>query len=142
MSEREYDIITIGGGLGGTAFAKAMADRGVQVLVTERERRFSDRIRGEAIWPWGVAELTELGLFELLGGCARKMPKIALYVANESTVHRDLENTTPQQTPALNWVHHEMEEVLLEGGESCGRRSSSWRDSMRSQSWQAAVHNR
>jgi choline dehydrogenase-like flavoprotein len=49
MHQREYDNITIGGGLGGAAFAKAMADHGARVLVLERERQFSDRVRGEAI---------------------------------------------------------------------------------------------
>jgi len=73
MREREYDIITIGGGLGGSAFAKAMADHGAHVLLLERERQFTDRVRGEVIWPWGVAELKELGLVDLLSGCARKM---------------------------------------------------------------------
>ena len=51
-----YDIITVGGGLGGAALAKAMADRGYRVLVLERETRFKDRVRGEWLAPWGVAE--------------------------------------------------------------------------------------
>jgi choline dehydrogenase-like flavoprotein len=33
----QYDIITIGGGLGGAPLAKAMAERGARVLVLERE---------------------------------------------------------------------------------------------------------
>ena len=32
-----YDIITIGGGLGGSTLAKAMAEHGARVLVLERE---------------------------------------------------------------------------------------------------------
>jgi menaquinone-9 beta-reductase len=120
MREREYDIITIGGGLGGSAFAKAMAGYGARVLVLERERQFSDRVRGEVIWPWGAAELRELGLVELLSGCVRKMPQVALHVADVSSVQRDLQTTTPQQTAALNWVHHEMEEVLLQAVEGAG----------------------
>jgi len=32
----DYDIITVGGGLGGASFAKAMAERGARVLVVER----------------------------------------------------------------------------------------------------------
>ena len=60
MASGTYDIITVGGGLGGSSLAKAMAERGAQVLVLERERQFKDRVRGEQIHPWGVAEMREL----------------------------------------------------------------------------------
>jgi flavin-dependent dehydrogenase len=43
-----YDIVTIGGGLAGASLAKVMAERGVRVLVLERDTRFKDRVRGEA----------------------------------------------------------------------------------------------
>jgi menaquinone-9 beta-reductase len=104
MPEAAFDIITVGGGLGGSAFAKAMADQGARVLLLERERQFSDRVRGEAIWPWGVAELKALGLFKQLSNtCGRSMSNIGLYVSGESPVQRDLQATTLQQVPALNW---------------------------------------
>ena len=51
----DYDLITVGGGLGGAALAKVLAEKGLRVLVIEREREFKDRIRGEIMWPWGVA---------------------------------------------------------------------------------------
>lgn len=56
MASNTYDIITVGGGLGGSALAKAMAEHGARVLVVERETQFKDRIRGENFAPWGVAE--------------------------------------------------------------------------------------
>ena len=56
MTNKIYDIITVGGGLGGSALAKAMAAHGAKVLVLEREKQFKDRIRGEFMAPWGVAE--------------------------------------------------------------------------------------
>jgi flavin-dependent dehydrogenase len=58
----DYDLIVVGGGLGGAALAKAMAERGACVLVIERERQFRDRVRGEGTFPWGVIELRKLGL--------------------------------------------------------------------------------
>src|SRR2546429_9704408 len=56
MARPTFDIVTVGGGLGGAALARAMAERGARVLVLERERRFSDRGRGEALMPWGGGE--------------------------------------------------------------------------------------
>jgi flavin-dependent dehydrogenase len=46
-----YDLITVGGGLGGGALAGAMAERGAGVLVLERETNFKDRVRGEGLVP-------------------------------------------------------------------------------------------
>ena len=36
----DYDLITVGGGLAGSALAKVMADAGARVLVLEQERTF------------------------------------------------------------------------------------------------------
>jgi flavin-dependent dehydrogenase len=38
----DYDIVTVGGGVGGAAVAKAMAARGYRVLAVEREKQFKD----------------------------------------------------------------------------------------------------
>ena len=54
MSNPVYDIITVGGGLGGSAIAKAMAEHGARVLVLEREKQFHDRVRATE----GRAEVT------------------------------------------------------------------------------------
>jgi|ERR1700736_1334252 flavin-dependent dehydrogenase len=70
----DYDLITVGGGLAGAALAAAMAERGARVLVVEREMKFKDRVRGEVIWPWGVAEQCKLGLDHLMRDrCAREI---------------------------------------------------------------------
>jgi flavin-dependent dehydrogenase len=61
-----YDVITIGGGLAGAALAKRLAENGMRVLVLEREVAFRDRVRGEQMHCWGVAEARTLGLYELL----------------------------------------------------------------------------
>jgi choline dehydrogenase-like flavoprotein len=47
-----YDLVTVGGGVGGAALAKAMAEQGHRVLVIEREKQFKDRVRGEFVFPW------------------------------------------------------------------------------------------
>jgi 2-polyprenyl-6-methoxyphenol hydroxylase-like FAD-dependent oxidoreductase len=85
----EYDIIIIGGGLGGAALAKAMAEHGARILVLERERRFKDRVRGEGMWPWGVAELKELGVYQvLIETSAHEVRWLDTYIGGVRSEHR------------------------------------------------------
>ena len=72
MSSLEYDIITVGGGLGGSAFAKAMAEQGKRVLILERETEFKDRVRGEFMTPWGVAEASGARDLRTYSGLVRR----------------------------------------------------------------------
>lgn len=116
MASGTYDIITVGGGLGGAALAKAMAEHGVRVLVLEREKQFKDRVRGEAMAPWGIAETQALGLYNLLRTtCAHESPRFGLYTEPEFGEPRDLIATTPQQLPVLNFYHPAMQEAVLHG---------------------------
>src|SRR5580658_847977 len=61
-----YDLLIVGGGIGGAALATVMARAGRSVLLLERSEAFEDRVRGEWIAPWGVAEVQTLGLYDLL----------------------------------------------------------------------------
>ncbi len=58
----DFDLVVVGGGLAGSSLAAVMARAGHRVLLLEREKRFRDRVRGEAMMPWGVAEAARLGL--------------------------------------------------------------------------------
>src|SRR5882724_11350651 len=99
---KHYDIVTVGGGLGGSALAKAMAERGARALVVERETQFKDRVRGEFMAPWGVAEARELGVDELLRTtCGHDLPYVDWYSGPLQAEHRDLQTTTPQELPVL-----------------------------------------
>lgn len=119
----EYDVITVGGGLGGSAFAKVLAEHGARVLVLERERQFSDRIRGEWIAPWGVAEAQRIGIYDTLRkSCAHEVPYFDTVAMGPS---RDLRATTPQQLPALTFHHPEMQEALIEAARKSG--AEVWR---------------
>jgi 2-polyprenyl-6-methoxyphenol hydroxylase-like FAD-dependent oxidoreductase len=132
MASGTYDIITVGGGLGGAALAKAMAEHGVRVLVLEREKQFKDRVRGEAMAPWGIAETQALGLYNLLRTtCAHESPRFGLYTEPEFEEPRDLIATTPQQLPVLNFYHPAMQEAVLHAAIEAGaevRRGASVRD--------------
>ena len=61
-----YDLIIVGGGIGGSALATVMARAGKSVLLLEQSEVFEDRVRGEWIAPWGVTEVRRVGLYDLL----------------------------------------------------------------------------
>lgn len=61
-----YDLIIVGGGIGGSAMAATMARAGKSVLLLEKSATFTDHVRGEWIAPWGVGEVHRLGLYDLL----------------------------------------------------------------------------
>lgn len=63
-----HDLIIVGGGIGGAATALIMAQAGKSVLLLEQSDVYEDRVRGEWIAPWGVAEVQRLGLYDLLVG--------------------------------------------------------------------------
>ncbi|PZQ58948.1 MAG: monooxygenase, partial [Phenylobacterium zucineum] len=63
-----YDLIIVGGGIGGSALATVMARAGRRVLLLEQSPAYQDRVRGEWIAPWGVTEVKRLGLYDLLRG--------------------------------------------------------------------------
>jgi 2-polyprenyl-6-methoxyphenol hydroxylase-like FAD-dependent oxidoreductase len=122
----DYDIITVGGGLGGAALAKAMAERGYRVLVVEREMQFKDRVRGEQMATWGVEEVHRLGIYDALAGsCANEMKWWDIYVGSMQVTHRDFTTTTPQELPNLTFFHPSMQETLLNEAAAAG--AEVWR---------------
>lgn len=62
----EFDIVIAGGSIAGASLAGVLARDGWRVAVIERVATFRDRVRGEGIHPWGVAEAERLGLLPVL----------------------------------------------------------------------------
>lgn len=115
MDAKRYDIITVGGGLGGSAIAAAMANSGASVLVLEASSTFQDRVRGESVLPWGVAEARELGISDaLLEAGAHELPWWTEYRGPEIAMRRNLAETTAQRLPAIGIYHPAMQEALIE----------------------------
>jgi flavin-dependent dehydrogenase len=93
-----------------------MADAGARVLVLEQEARFKDRVRGEFMPPWGVAEARRLALEDTLQTCGCGVPYLEMGLGQA----RDLVATTPQALPALGFSHPEMQEALLQAAATAG----------------------
>ncbi len=113
MSRTGYDIVTVGGGLGGAAVAVAMAKAGARVLVVERETRFQDRVRGEFMEPWGVAETRRLGIYDAIRSAANDSPFWQIYVGAMKLDRRDCVATTPHSLPNLAIYHPALQELVL-----------------------------
>ncbi|PKB83279.1 MAG: hypothetical protein BZY88_02180 [SAR202 cluster bacterium Io17-Chloro-G9] len=121
MAADIHDIIIIGGGVGGSALAKAMAEAGAEVLVLERETQFRDRVRGEAIMPWGVVEAVELGIRDVIASSGgHELPWWNTYQGSRRPGHRDLVATTRAGAPALAIYHPVMQQALIEAAASAG----------------------
>ncbi len=119
--QTSYDLIVVGGGIGGSVIAKAMAEHGASVLLLERTSKFLDRVRGDQISPWGVAEAKALGIYELLANsCGHNLPWFDNYSGGVKVRHRDLLTTTPHKAPILALYHPEMQEVLLQSAIDAG----------------------
>lgn len=117
----EYDLIIVGGGLAGSALGTALAERGARVLIIEREEKFRDRVRGEGMHPWGVAEARALGIEErLLGTCGHPVRWWSVYAGTRLLFRRDLIETTPAHLRCLDFYHPDMQRVLLDLAEAAG----------------------
>jgi len=117
----QFDLVVVGGGLGGATLAKCVAESGARVLVLERDHEFKDRVRGEFLSPWGVAEASRLGIHGLLRDqCAHSVPWVDFYSANMLTAHRDVAATNPHQLPCLAFYHPAMQDVLIEAAANAG----------------------
>jgi 2-polyprenyl-6-methoxyphenol hydroxylase-like FAD-dependent oxidoreductase len=118
------EVGIVGGGVAGSALALTLARRGVSVAVFERERTFRDRIRGEAIHPWGVRDVDRLGLRELILGPAKahELPVWQTYrdrEKQEPTIWADLFEDSP---PELSVRHPELQEALIGAAADAGAR--------------------
>jgi 2-polyprenyl-6-methoxyphenol hydroxylase-like FAD-dependent oxidoreductase len=116
MAAHDWDLIVVGGGLGGAALARGMAKAGARVLVLEQETKFRDRVRGEFLPPWGVAEARRLDIGDLLESCGCCVKSVQTGMGSPC----DLAATTPQGLPGLGFSHPEMQEALLESAARAG----------------------
>ena len=88
-----YDLIIIGGGIGGSALAAVMSKAGKSVLLLEKQDHYEDRVRGEWIAPWGVAEVQRVGLYDLL------MSAGGHHITSHVTYDESLDPALCEETP-------------------------------------------
>lgn len=114
-------MICVGGGLGGAALGRALALAGARTLVLERETRFRDRVRGEYLECWGVAEARALGLDEALQASgAHASGFIDTYIGPTRVTRRDFADPA-DPLPAPYCVSHPgFQEAVLTAAAAAG----------------------
>lgn len=116
-----YDLVIIGGGLAGASLARSMAGSGTSVLVLEAAMEFKDRIWGDLLVPWGVAEAEALDLLGMLEGAgALKIRWRDQYVGSTQTEHRDLVASTLTKSPLLAFYHPRLQDIVLNAAQAAG----------------------
>jgi 2-polyprenyl-6-methoxyphenol hydroxylase-like FAD-dependent oxidoreductase len=121
------DVVVVGGGVAGAALAGRLAGAGCAVQVLERETSFTDRVRGEAMVPWGFAEAAALGLADVV--LAAKDASVAtklvpydegLPATQAEAMALPLSAVVPGAPGMVCVGHPELREALLSHAETCG----------------------
>lgn len=121
VMSNNYDVVVIGGGIAGSSLAHCLANGGVRVLLLEAETEFKDRVRGEVLCPWGVAEAKALGVKDaFLQAGGREVRWLDQYLGSQQIEHRDFPATTLTKTPLMTWYHPKMQTSLLNAAELAG----------------------
>lgn len=115
------DVAIIGGGVAGSALAVTLRRAGMEVALIEREPSFRDRIRGEAIHPWGVREVDALDLRELLDAAgALELPYWTTYRERVPSEPYAWTTDVPDSPPELSVGHPRLQETLFRAAEAAG----------------------
>jgi 2-polyprenyl-6-methoxyphenol hydroxylase-like FAD-dependent oxidoreductase len=116
-----YDIVIAGGSIAGAALGCVAQRHGARVLIIEPERTFRDRVRGESLHAWGVAEAHKLGLQAVLEDAGAWRAQFwDTHVGGLRVDRRDLQATTVAQLGGLNVHHPELQTALLTAAENAG----------------------
>jgi 2-polyprenyl-6-methoxyphenol hydroxylase-like FAD-dependent oxidoreductase len=126
MAGDSTDVVVVGGGIAGSALATALARDGFGVTVLERQTAYRDKVRGEALLCWGVAEMLRLDLEMTLldaGGSyvTRAVPYDEIFEPGEAEVAaRLLDQLLPGVPGALDVGHPEACEALIQAAGAAG----------------------
>jgi len=93
------------------------------VLMLERQAEYRDRVRGELLWPWGVAEVQRLGLEDvLLDAGANVADRFVAYDegGNEHPVRSELSVEVAGVPGSINLFHPTATRALAESARASG----------------------
>jgi menaquinone-9 beta-reductase len=115
-------VVVVGGGIAGSALAYALVTAGVDVVVLETSEEFADRVRGESMHVWGVAEARQLGVERvLLDAGAHVAPVWKSYTEGVSeAVDIPMSIMQPGIDGTLNLRHPDACQALIDAAAAAG----------------------
>jgi 2-polyprenyl-6-methoxyphenol hydroxylase-like FAD-dependent oxidoreductase len=117
------DVVVVGAGIGGSALATALAQDGLQVYVLEQSVEYEDRVRGESMLPWGVAEARALGVEQtLLDAEAHVAPVWFSYHRSADRFEIPAGMMVPEINGSLNLRHPDACAALEQAARAAGAR--------------------
>ncbi|HWV34116.1 MAG TPA: NAD(P)/FAD-dependent oxidoreductase [Thermomicrobiales bacterium] len=117
------DTAIIGGGIAGSSLAIVLQRSGLDVALIEREPYFRDRIRGEAIHPWGVQDVHALGLLPILDDAgAIALPFWTRYRDAEAATPYRWADDFPDSPGGISVNHVRLQDTLLREASAAGAR--------------------
>ncbi len=115
------DVAIVGGGIAGSTLGVVLARAGGSVAIVEREARFRDRIRGEALMPWGATLAGKLGIVDALPESgAHPLPIWQTYRDREPQPPYDWRTDSPSGDGLWGVNHPGLQETLLRRAEVAG----------------------
>jgi menaquinone-9 beta-reductase len=118
---QSVEVAIVGGGVAGSTLATVLARGGVRVAVVERERRFRDRVRGEALMPWGASLAARLGIDHVLPQSgARALPIWQTYIDRAAQPPHDWRLDSPTGDSLWGVNHPGLQETLLQCARAAG----------------------
>jgi 2-polyprenyl-6-methoxyphenol hydroxylase-like FAD-dependent oxidoreductase len=119
--EQTYDVVIVGAGIGGATLAKAVAEDGRSVLVLEQSEVYEDRVRGESMLPWGVAEARRVGVEQVfLDAGAHIAPTWTNYHLPDHADEIPTGMLVPDVAGSMNLRHPEACAVLEQAARAAG----------------------
>ena len=116
--EEKFDVVVVGGGLGGLTLAAALSDRGHPTVVLEARRGVTPVRRGMSLAPNGLRVLEKLHLLSDVEGIGRKLRTVRyLKSSGELLVAYDYNLLKTKQNYLLTLLPHELEILLRKRAE-------------------------
>ncbi len=78
MMRREWEVIVVGAGPGGSTAAARLAQAGIEVLLVDKERFPREKPCSDIYGPFGVRTYEELGVYEKLVDAGYAYPRVVL----------------------------------------------------------------
>jgi 2-polyprenyl-6-methoxyphenol hydroxylase-like FAD-dependent oxidoreductase len=95
----DVDVVIVGGGIAGSALGSVLARAGKSTVVLERTTEYVDKVRGEWMAPWGVADAITNGVFDALMAAGGNLN--TRYIPYDEVIDPDEASANPTAIDAL-----------------------------------------